>query len=101
MGVDRATGARISAAPLPPAAKIEALVTEHQAAIQNALTDPMSAPGSPGERLYQSPGASGPAVGGAAQRGHRAGRRAASPELRDAGGAGRGQPPGRGRPSRV
>lgn len=45
-------GERITAAKLPPAAQIEALVTEHDAAIQNALTDPMASSGSAGERLY-------------------------------------------------
>lgn len=46
------SGAGIHAAPLPPAAQIETLITEHQAAIQNVLSDPMAAPGSAGERLY-------------------------------------------------
>ena len=46
------TGERISATALPPAAQIDALVDEHQAAIQNGLTDPLIAAGSAGERLY-------------------------------------------------
>jgi CHAT domain-containing protein len=44
-------GVRVTA--LPPAPQIEALVTEHQAAIQNALADPLSVSGSAGERLYR------------------------------------------------
>lgn len=46
-------GDRVTAVKLPPATQIEALVTEHQAAIQNALSDPIAAPGSAGERLYE------------------------------------------------
>jgi CHAT domain-containing protein/Tfp pilus assembly protein PilF len=48
------TGEQISATELPPASRIEALVAEHQAAIQNALADPLSAPGSAGEQLYRT-----------------------------------------------
>jgi CHAT domain-containing protein/tetratricopeptide (TPR) repeat protein len=47
------TDQRISATPLPPASHIEGLVSEHQGAIQNALADPSSVPGSAGERLYR------------------------------------------------
>jgi CHAT domain-containing protein len=47
------TGDGVSVTALPPASQIEALVTEHQAAIQNALADPLTASGSAGERLYQ------------------------------------------------
>jgi CHAT domain-containing protein len=47
------TGDGVSVTALPPASQLEALVTEHQAAIQNALADPLTASGSAGERLYQ------------------------------------------------
>jgi CHAT domain-containing protein len=48
------TGDRISAVPLPARAEIEALVTEHQSAIQSALSDPLQTAGSAGERLYRT-----------------------------------------------
>jgi tetratricopeptide (TPR) repeat protein len=38
---------------LPPAAEIEALVGQHQAAIQNALADPLSTRDGPGDRLFR------------------------------------------------
>lgn len=38
---------------LPPAGEIEALVRQHQAAVSNTLTDPLAAPGSGGDRLYE------------------------------------------------
>lgn len=46
------SGDRITVTALPPAARIDALVAEHQATIQNALADPLAASGSAGERLY-------------------------------------------------
>ena len=46
------TGDRITVTELPPGPRIEALVTEHQAAIQNALADPLTSSGSVGARLY-------------------------------------------------
>lgn len=46
------SGDRITVTPLPPSARIDALVAEHQAAIQNALADPLAESGSAGERLY-------------------------------------------------
>lgn len=47
------TGALVRCVPLPPAAQIEALVREHQAAIDNTIADPLAASGSPGDRLYR------------------------------------------------
>lgn len=47
------TAERVSATKLPPAGQIETLVAEHQSAIQSALADPVAAPGSAGERLYE------------------------------------------------
>jgi CHAT domain-containing protein len=47
------TGEKVSVIELPPASQIESLVTENQAAIQNALADPLSVPGSAGERLFR------------------------------------------------
>jgi CHAT domain-containing protein len=38
---------------LPPAPDIEALVRAHQAAIDDALADPLAAPGSAGDQLYR------------------------------------------------
>jgi CHAT domain-containing protein len=38
---------------LPPAAEIESLVRDHQAAIHNTLADPLASPGAAGDRLYR------------------------------------------------
>jgi CHAT domain-containing protein/Tfp pilus assembly protein PilF len=43
----------IVATPLPPGPAIETLVGEHQAAIQNALADPLAASGAAGDRLFE------------------------------------------------
>ena len=48
------TGREIRARPVPPSSVIEPLVAEHQAAIQNALADPLSSANQPGDRLYAS-----------------------------------------------
>jgi CHAT domain-containing protein len=39
--------------PLPPAREIATLVREYQTAINNTLADPLAAPGTAGDRLYQ------------------------------------------------
>jgi len=39
--------------PLPPAHQIEALVREHQSAIESALADPLAATETAGDRLYR------------------------------------------------
>jgi CHAT domain-containing protein/Tfp pilus assembly protein PilF len=48
------TGDRIQVTELPASAQIEALVTEQQTAIQNALADPLTSSESAGERLYRA-----------------------------------------------
>lgn len=45
------TGSGVRAVPLPPAREIEGLVQQHQAAVQNALVDPLAT--SAGARLYE------------------------------------------------
>lgn len=57
LGPDRSrawvvAGDRIIMASLPAAATIEALVTEHQNTIQNALADPLAITGGAGDRLF-------------------------------------------------
>ena len=47
------TGDSVRKIALPPAQEIDALVREHQAAIANALADPLASPQSAGDRLYQ------------------------------------------------
>jgi CHAT domain-containing protein/Tfp pilus assembly protein PilF len=59
LGAERSTvwfveGSGIRKVDLPPAARIEALVAEHHAAIQNALGDPLGAAGTAGDRLFQA-----------------------------------------------
>jgi tetratricopeptide (TPR) repeat protein len=47
-------GSGIRKVDLPSADRIEALVAEHQAAIQNAMADPLASDGSAGDRLYDT-----------------------------------------------
>lgn len=47
------TAAGVRCVPLPPASQIERLVDEHQAMLRSALADPLSAAGTPGDRLYE------------------------------------------------
>jgi CHAT domain-containing protein/Tfp pilus assembly protein PilF len=47
------TGDAIQSVVLPPAAEIEALVAQHQSAIQNALSDPLAEDVTAGDRLYE------------------------------------------------
>jgi CHAT domain-containing protein len=42
----------IRATPLPSSSQLDPLVADHQAAIQNALADPLAAPGAAAARLY-------------------------------------------------
>jgi tetratricopeptide (TPR) repeat protein len=47
------TPARVQLFTLPPARDIESLVREHQSAIDNVLSDPLTAVGTPGDRLFE------------------------------------------------
>jgi tetratricopeptide (TPR) repeat protein len=47
------TPARVQLFTLPTAADIEALVRQHQAAIDNVLSDPLTSAGTPGDRLFE------------------------------------------------
>jgi CHAT domain-containing protein len=47
------TPARVQIFTLPPAQEVEALVKQHQAAIDNVIADPLKASGTPGDRLFQ------------------------------------------------
>jgi hypothetical protein len=47
------TPARVQLFTLPPAKDIEALVRQHQAGIDNVLSDPLTAVGTPGDRLFE------------------------------------------------
>ena len=47
------TPARVQLFTLPPAADIEALVRQHQKGIDNVLSDPLTAVGTPGDRLLE------------------------------------------------
>jgi tetratricopeptide (TPR) repeat protein len=46
------TPARVQIVPLPPAKEIEALVRQHQAAIDNVMADPLKSAGAAGDRLF-------------------------------------------------